>query len=256
MGLKELRELIIRLLYSIARQVLKQSRVKEIAREFVTEEDKKSLRKKLLPADIFSYYAAKITFYDLYERLDYILTLHSLIRDQFHPVKVADRNDNGATAWDYQFIRLGLGFGVVYGFKFSDFYALSKEEFNRLRRLTLIDLFQYIETFWDCDNFALSFKGVAQYITKKPVIGLITGGIFLDKYGNTAPVGWHAWNAINILQDRVINPTTGEEFQFKYRPYRIYYFEPQSDELDPEGKFEIRGKDAWYKACCGFVWFW
>ena len=254
--IKAIVELFIKLLYSIAKPRVN---YKQIAREFVTEEDKKQLREKLLPDNVFEYYLSKITFFDMFERLDFILTLHSLIRDQFHPVKVADKDDNGATAWDYLFIRSGLSFDVVYGFEFDDFYALSKEEFMRLKKLTMIDDFQYIDTFWDCDNFALSFKGVAQFITGKPVVGLITGGIFLDKYGNTKPIGYHAWNAVNLLEtdpSKLIDPSTAKPLQFKYKPYRIYYFEPQTDELSIDGKYSCRGQDCWYKCCCGFVWMW
>jgi hypothetical protein len=231
--------------------------VREVANEFIDKSDLEKRRKEMLSevGSVYNYYLQKVKFSSLEDRLSAILVLHDIMKNayRFRAYKVADKDDTGATGWVHNYIRAGLTCGVVYNFNIGgDIYGMSKSEYKRLIDGTFIDTLKWAEEVLDCDNFAIMFKGLCTYMTGKNVCGIATGGIFTDKYCNTRPIGYHAWNVLNVMGER--NPDS--EVKYKYDEYRIYFYEPQNDEWSSEGKFGWGDKDVWYKACCGFVTMW
>lgn len=207
---------------------------------------------------MWEHYLAKIEVEDYLDKLEKLLILTDIIRDRFNPVLAADKDDSTATGWGHQLIRTPLAKcgGVVYGFKSNDFYSLEMAEFGALITLTFVDAKQYISERFDCDNFAVAFKGISSYVVGKTVAGIGTGGLFPDEYCMKPALGYHAWNLINAANQKPL-----DESIWKYQNFRIYCYEPQTDEFNDDGHFTYKDKegnvkDLFYRLCCGFIWIW
>ena len=134
-----------------------------------------------------------------------------------------------------QVMDAGQSCGVMYSFG-EGAMVMAKEDWEWLIDNLRQDAIKYVEEMTDCDNFAIFFKGFADYVLGEEAVIYVTGIVGRESvYGlggqthracvcrRDVVIGGHAWNRILVMEPVQVSVVDYD--------FRVYDYEPQSDEV-------------------------
>lgn len=144
---------------------------------------------------------------------------------------------------------LSCGITLSYG---DGIYAIPKEAALDLFRTLQQDAIKYIAEHMDCDNFAVIFKGLGDYVFGKPVVIFTTGLVLrvIEQLGHRTCickadylVGGHGWNRMAILEPIEYQKVGSTETIIDN--FTLINYEPQSDVFSTDS---FMSDDVCYKS--------